>query len=325
MNRSRNGFVRSVLLGLGLVAFLAGMGWVVQERFVAPPPAPPTKVHTPPAPEPTKPAPVVAVDGTVAVVLDVDGSVERGQGQAWRPLRVGDRLSQSESIRANAGAQAELRVGEDSQVTLFEESEVTMEQVTPALHALRLKGGRVKLNYPPREDRLLRLTTEGGAVAETHGASFTVLRSGIAVAVATEKGAVNLKGAGDTVRISAGEQSVAWDGEKPSAVAPIPREVLLQVARRAQEVKAPCSVVEGHVRPGTEVRVDGVLAQVGKDGRFLARLPEQPGREAVHVAAREPGGGVKEQRFACPPPRGKPKAAAAPDDATVKFDWDHET
>ncbi len=323
MNRSRNTFLRSVLLGLGLVAFLAGMGWVVQERFVAPPAASPGERHTPPAPAPTKPAPAPAVDGTVAIVLDVDGSVERGQGQAWRPLRVGDRLSQSESIRANAGAQAELRVGEDSQVTLFEESEVTLAQVTPDLHALRLKEGRVKLNYPPRQERLLRLETEGGAVAETHGASFTVLRSGIAVAVATEQGAVNLKGAGDNVRIAAGEQSVAMDGEKPSAAAAIPREVLLQVARRASGDKAPCSLVEGHVRPGTEVRVDGMLAEVGRDGRFLARLAAHPGRDGVHVEAREPGGGVKAQRLACPPARGKPKTASPPDDATVKFDWDH--
>jgi len=152
-----------------------------------------------------------------------------------------------------------------------------------------------------------------------------VLRSGIAVAVATEKGAVNLKAAGDSVRISAGELSVAMDGEKPSAVAPIPREVLLQVARRTQAEKAPCSIVEGQVRPGSVVRVDGVLAEVGRDGRFLARLPEKPGRESVRVEAREPGGGVKEQQLACPPPRGKPKPAASPDDATVKFDWDHET
>lgn len=323
MSRSRHGFLRSVLLGLGLVAFLAGMGWVMQERFVSPASEPPGGVARPspsPAPRPTPPP---VPDGTVAVVLDVDGRVERGQGQAWRPLRVGDRVSRSESIRANAGAQAELRVGEDSQVTLFEESEVTVEEVTPALHALRVKGGRVKLDYPPREDRLLRLETEGGAVAETHGASFTVLRSGIAVAVATEKGAVNLKAEGASVRIGAGEQSVAMDGEKPSAVMPIPREVLLQVARRAVAGKAPCALVEGQVRQGTEVRVEGVRAEVGRDGHFVARLPEQPGREGVRVEAREAGGGVKEQRLACAPPRGKPKSPSPPDEASVKFDWDH--
>lgn len=320
MSRSRGGFARSVLLGLALVALIAGVGWVVHERFVAPAPPPAAAVRAMPeaSPEPRAPP---APEAPVAIVLDVDGRVERGQGQAWKPLRAGDRLSRSESIRANAGGQAELRVGDDARVTLFEDSEVMMAEVTRTLHALRLKGGRVRLDYPLREGRLLRLETEGGAVAETRGARFTVLRSGLAVAVATEAGAVNLNAAGASVRVGAGEQSVAWDGERPSAVAPIPREVLLQVARRAKA--APCATVAGKVRPGTAVRVDGMPAEVGRDGRFRVRLPPRAGREKVRVEAREPAGGVKERYLACAPPRDRPRRPPGEDDVTVRFDWDH--
>lgn len=322
MSRSRGGFARSVLLGLALVALIAGVGWVVHERFVAPA-HPPVAVVSPVPEAPPEPQaqPAPEAEAPVAIVLEVDGRVERGQGEEWMPLRVGDRLSRSESIRANAGGQAELRVGDDARVTLFSGSEVMMAEVTRTLHALRLKEGRVQLDYPLREGRLLRLEMEGGAVAETRGARFTVLRSGLTVAVATETGSVNLNAAGASVRVGAGEQSVAWDGERPSAAAPIPREVLLQVARHAKA--SPCATVAGKVRPGTAVRVDGLPAEVGRDGRFQVRLPPRAGREKVRVEALEPAGGVKEQYLACALPRDKLKRPPREDDVSVRFDWDH--
>jgi hypothetical protein len=324
MSRSRGGLGRSVVLGLVLVALIAGVGWVVHERFVAPPPEPPPSARvTPPAvPVPVVPAVEPAEPAlTVVSVLDVEGSVERGQGEAWSPLRVGDRLAGSDSIRAHAGGRAELRVGdEDSQLTVLEGSEVRVEEVTRAVHAFRLKRGRLKVDYQPRGERLLRVESEGGAVAETRGARFTVLRSGIAVAVVAEEGAVNLTAAGNSVRVGAGEQSVARDGEGPSVPVSIPREVLLRVARRDGR-GATCATLKGQVRPGTEVFVDGASAAVNREGHFQVRVSSPKGREGVRVEAREPSGRVKEKLIACLPPRGKPRAGE--DEATVRFDWDH--
>jgi hypothetical protein len=322
MSRSRNGFGRSVVLGLALVALIAGVGWVVHEHFVAPPPAPPPAVReTPPVAARVAVSGPVEPEGLKVKVTDVEGSVERGQGAAWRPLRVGDELAGSESIRALAGARAELRVGaEDSQLSVLEGSEVQVEEVSPTVHAFRLKRGRVKVDYAPREERVLRVHGADGTVAETRGARFTVLRSGIAVAVATEEGAVNLTAAGTSVRVAAGEQSIAQDGESPSAPVPIPREVLLRVARR-QGGGTACATLKGQVRPGTEVFIDGAPAQVSREGHFVVHVARTQGQDSVRVEAHEPGGSVKKQLIACLPARAKGRSGE--DAATVKFDWDH--
>jgi hypothetical protein len=321
MNRSRNAFIRSVVVGLALVALITGLGWVVQEHFVAPAPA----GHAPgaAASAPAKAAAPVAPEdeAVMVVVMDVEGSVERGHGEAWTPLQVGDTLGHADSIRANAGARAELRVGaEDSQLTLLEGTEVKVEEVTRAVHAFQLKRGRVKVNYLPSEGRVLHLETEDGAVAETHGARFTLLRSGLTVAVATETGSVNLQSAGASVRVGAGEQSVAVAGGPPSAPVPIPKAVLLQVARRAGG-EALCATLLGQVRPGTEVWVDGAPADVNREGHFQVQVSRRKGREGVRVEAREPGGSVKEQLVACLPAHTRPLDGGGK--ADVKFNWDH--
>lgn len=318
MSSSRNAFSRSVVVGLALVALITGLGWAVHGHFVAPAPA----GHAPVAPAPA-PAKAVASEpeAMVVVVMDVEGSVERGQGEAWKPLQAGDTLGHADSIRANAGARAELRVGaEDSQLTLLEGTEVKVAEVTRAVHAFQLKRGRVKVNYLPSEGRVLHLETEDGAVAETHGARFTLLRSGLTVAVATETGSVNLQSAGASVQVGAGEQSVAVAGQGPSAPVAIPKQVLLQVARRASG-EALCATLVGQVRPGTEVWVDGAPAEVTREGRFQVRVSRSKGREGVRVEAKEPGGRVKEQLVACLPAHTRTPAAGGKDE--VEFNWDH--
>ncbi|XXF80677.1 FecR domain-containing protein [Myxococcaceae bacterium GXIMD 01537] len=322
MSRVRHGFVRSVLLGLALVALISGTGWLVHENYVEPQGR---AARAPATPVPVVRPPSGGDEGMGELyVLEVAGQVERGRGGDWRPLRAGDRLVRTELIRAHEGARAALRVGsEDSLLTLMEGTEVRVEEVTRALHAFLLERGRVRVHYASRPERLLRLETGHGAVAETRGARFTVLRSGIAVAVATETGSVNLQSGGASVRVGAGEQSIAFDGEGPSAPTKIPRDVLLQVARRAAGGAGTCAPLEGRVRPGSEVRVDGVLAPVGRDGRFQVSALARPTSRVLRVEAREPAGGVREQRVPCVPVAGRPKSRPDEVRSEMKIDWDH--
>jgi hypothetical protein len=191
--------------------------------------------------------------------------------------------------------------------------------VTRAVHTIQLQRGRIDVDYLGREDRVLRVRSENGTVAEAREARFTVLRSGTMVAVATRGGSVNLSSAGVTVQVPAGKQSVAFDGVKPLAAEPIPLDVLLKVASKASARDSLCVSLTGKVRVGTEVFVEGEPALVSSDGSFRADVPRREGLGQVKVVAREPGGEIQEMMMACRPARtrGGPRQAES-----VKFRWD---
>jgi FecR protein len=299
---------RSLALGLGLVALLAGSGWLVFERFVAAPP--PAITVAPPA-----------ESGLHATVVEVVGAVERNEGEAWVALRVGDALDAEDSIRTGPGSRADLRVGnESSRLSIPERSEMRVDKVTSAVHAFRLARGRIDVDYQDEDERVLRVRSGEGAVAETRAARFTVLRNGTMVAVATRNGAVSLSSAGGSVELGAGQQTVVFDGAKPLAVQPIPLKVLLEVATKASANDSLCLSVSGRVRPGSEVLVEDIPAEVSQDGSFRADVPRREGRTQVRVVAREPGGETRSKLLAC-----RPSARAGPSwKESVTFHWNEE-
>ncbi|PTL85303.1 FecR domain-containing protein [Vitiosangium sp. GDMCC 1.1324] len=316
MTSSRDAFGRTLVLGLGLVFLLALGGWVAFERFEAA--APPRMTAAMSTLAGSRPIPAV-VPEVRATVVEVVGSVEWTHGETWTALRVGDALAPDDSVRTGPGARVDLRVGDEaSRLSIPERSAVRVGEVTRAVHTLLLERGRIDVDYRGRKDRVLRVRSESGTVAETREARFSMLRGGAMVAVATRGGSVNLSSAGVTVQVGAGQQSVVFDGAKPLAAEPIPLEVLLKVAAKASASESLCLSLSGKVRVGTEVFVEGEPTVVSHDGSFHADVPRREGLSQVKVVAREPGGEIRETLLAC-----RPRARArAPRVESVKFRWE---
>jgi hypothetical protein len=313
VSSSRDTLGRSLALGLCLVALLALGGWFVFVHFVAT--SRPAAVVMAPSPE-ARPVPAV-IPEVRATVVEVVGAVERARGEKWMELHVGDALAPDDSVRTGPGARADLRVGDEtSRLSIPERSEMRVGEVTRDVHAFQLSRGRIDVDYGAREDRVLRVRSEDGTVAETRAARFTMLHDGAMVAVATQVGSVSLSSGGGTVQVGAGQQSVVFDGATPMAAEPIPLDVLLKVAAKAPTQDSLCLSLSGTVRPGSQVFVEDAPAEVARDGSFHADVPQREGRSKVRVVAREPGGATRELRVACRP------RAAPPRVESVKFRWD---
>jgi hypothetical protein len=309
--------VRSVVLGLGSALVLASVGsWWLLDAGVREPP-PPRQVPAGGAAPPSARA-SAAEASPRAEVLGLVGVAQRGQGERWVALSVGDALGPEDAVRTGPGARVDLRVGDEaSRLSIPERSEVYVEEVTRAVHSLRLERGRIDVDYREREARVLRVRAQGGAVAETRAARFTLLREGDMVAVVTRAGAVDLSAEGVTLHVGAGEQALAFDGARPLGPEPIPVDVLLRVAARAPGSGTSCVSLEGAVRRGTQVWVEGQAAEVSREGAFVAEVPRARGRAQVKVVAREPSGLVRERLLSCQPE----VRATAGQVESVKFRW----
>ncbi|MFY0568135.1 FecR domain-containing protein [Archangium lansingense] len=311
--RSKDSLGRALALGLCLVFLLAMGGWFFFERFGAAPPQRARPVV--PASAESRPVPAVVPD-VRATVVEVVGAVEWAHDGKWAAVQVGHQLAPDDSVRTGPGARVDLKVGDEaSRLSIPERSEVRVGEVTRAEHTIQLQRGRIDVDYLGREDRVLRVWSENGTVAETRAARFTMLRGRAKVAVATRGGSVNLSSAGVTVQVNAGQQSVVFDGAKPLAAEPIPLEVLLKVASKASVADSLCVSLSGKVRVGTEVFVEGEPAEVSSDGSFRAEVPRREGLGQVKVVAREPSGEIRERMMACRPRAGPPAESA-------KFRWD---
>jgi hypothetical protein len=309
---------RLVVAALLLCLGLGGAAWWMFSRFVAPRPAAAESAQAPSRPPPSEKA---AAPGSSAdaVVLSVEGVAERKQGAVWGPLAAGDRLAQSDEVRTGTDGRIELQVGDAaSRLTIPDRSAVQMGELTSKLHRLKLDRGRVAFDYRPSGERVLRIEgLEGSAVAETKGARFTALSNGTTVAVAAEEGTVNLSAGGMQVVVGPGQQSVVSGGGAPSAAVAVPLEVLLKVAKvaRAAAEAGSCARVQGQVRPGTEVLIDGQVVQVDASGRFEDDVPARGGLRHVSVMAREPGGATRSVRVAC-------RSSEVKQPAKVTIDWE---
>src|SRR3954470_12311590 len=225
MSKARKQTSRVVLVVLLLLVGFAGARWVFLRTIYEPPvetPAP--RAQPAPAPAPA-PAPVVAE----AVVESLSGRVERNKANGWTDVLVGDHLRADDSLRTSRGAKTALRIGEKSRLTVTEGSQLTIRELTEQVHRFTLRGN-VFVDYKPDGKRVLRIENEGngGAVAEAREARFSVLSTGISLAIATESGSVDLKSHDETIHVATGEEAFARAGEAPHATAPIPTEVLLK-------------------------------------------------------------------------------------------------
>lgn len=116
------------------------------------------------------------------------------------------------------------------------------------------------------------------------------------MAVATEAGAVNLRSGDQVVEVREGQQSVAVEGQPPSAPSAISTELLLKVAAAAAGKRC---AMEGRTAPSAQIWVDGAPAKVGADGRFEVATARGSGSE---VRLRDVSGREVHKRVSCGPP-----------------------
>jgi hypothetical protein len=236
-----------------------------------------------------------------AVILSVDGTVEKiAVDGRWNPVAVGDRLLAEDSLRTDPTGRAELAIGDKSRLTVTENTQLKVRELTRAVHQVQLTRGRLVASYDADGERVLRIEDEkGSAVAETRAAKFSILSNGQALAVATETGTVNLEAAGKAVEVKAGQQAFANVGQAPSAATPIPAEVLLKIARALRADPSLCAVIEGAVDPGSQLEIDGASVPVDAAGRFKAEISRRPGQSSARVAVRAASGRPVEKTVAC--------------------------
>jgi hypothetical protein len=240
-----------------------------------------------------------------AIVEAVSGPVQRSTSQGdWDALVAGEHLRADDSLRTGKGARTDLRIGDRARLTVTESSQLTIREISNRVHRFQLARGRVKADYKPDPQRLLRIESSGGVV-ESRGARFSVLSTGTAVAIATDGGAVTLRAQDGSVEVPEGRQAIAVHGHAPSATEPIPASVLLKVANAAVSTDGVCATVEGVAPPGAEVTVDGTAAALLPDGRFRVPVPRAGDRREVLVALRDAAGREETRKVRCvdPPAR----------------------
>jgi hypothetical protein len=282
--------------GVVLCAVLAAAWWIFSRSVYRTPPdlgtaAPPRVASSP------------ALDE--AIVEAVSGQVQRSTARGdWAALSAGERLRADDSLRTGKGASTDLRIGGRAHLTVTESSQLTIREISDKVHRFQLSKGRVKADYLPDPQRLLRIEASGGVV-EAHGARFSVLSTGTAVAIATDAGAVTLRDDQGAVEVRAGQQAVALQGHPPSASEPIPAEVLLKVANAAVAADGLCATVEGVAPAGAEVTVNGAPVPVAADGQFRVPVPRASDRHEVLVALRDAAGREETRKVQCvdPPAR----------------------
>jgi ferric-dicitrate binding protein FerR (iron transport regulator) len=281
--RGRAGLRVAALAALLIVIVAAG--WAGFHRWVRSGDAPPS-------------APAAARPDRVEIV-ELQGAIERLAPGGWLPVARGGVLREDDTLRTAAGSSATLAIGGGSRVTVSDATQLTVREITAAVQRLRLSRGRISVDHQADGARVLVVESDrGDAVARANAARFSVLANGAALAVATETGIVRLQAAGRAVDVAAGQQSVSYRGEAPTAPSRIPVDLVLRVARAAR-VEAGSCTVEGVVERGSEVRVDGRPVEPGADGRFSVRVAAPRGATHVAVATRDASGRVAERRVAC--------------------------
>jgi len=274
--RIREGvLVAAAALAIGLIAVLA---WRLRP---ADPDAPP------------------AVEAPDALVVAADPGVERRSDGAWAETRKGDSLHVTDSIRTGGGSTAELALGRGARVVLAERSEVTVRELTAALLRVGLVQGRISVDLRPDGTRVLRVEDRTGGVAARGSAGrFGVLARGEGLAVASSEGRVTVESGGAAVEVPGGAETIAWRGAAPLPSRPIPREVVLRVARRLEERRqAVCTVLQ--VDAASELTVNGASVEVPADGRVVVTQPPHGRRRDVEVVVRHAGGLVERKVLPC--------------------------
>ncbi len=250
---------------------------------------PPVVVDAGLAPAPTD-AGLVDDAARRVVIRQTVGEVVIGRAGGWRPASEGGRVEESESVRTRAGGRATVTLGEGNELELGQDTEVTITSIDDQRARVRLERGRMGADLSGKT--LLQVEGAGsGTVAEARKGRMSVYTNGRGlVAVAAESAQVELHSASGKTVLAAGEQAVVRGEAAPEVVA-IPKEVFLNVAWPEQRATRKKKLeLLGRVEPGSDVRVNGRLANIDEKGRFRIQVPLREGRNTLKVVAEDPLG-----------------------------------
>jgi FecR protein len=243
-------------------------------------------------------APPAAPQRSGARVLSADPGVERSTPAGWTPAKAGDALEVTDSIRTPERNAAEIALGPGTRITIDDRSEVTVRELTAAAQRVGLVRGRIGVEVRPDGTRFLRIEDQSGDVTARGAGRFGVVATGEGLAIASAEGRVTVESAGRAVDVPAGAETVAWRGSAPLPPRPIPREIVLHVARQLQERRASVCLVL-HVDVAAGLSIDGEQVEVPSDGAVVVRLPPRSARRDVDVELRHAAGAVERRRMPC--------------------------
>jgi len=250
-------------------------------------------------PRPREAAPPPAAARNDALVLAADPGVERSSAGGWTPARPGDALGVTDSVRTGGGSTAEIELGRGSRVTLAESSEVTVRELTAAAHRVGLVRGRIGVDHRPDGTRVLRVEDQSGAVAASGSAGrFGFVAAAGGLGIAATEGQLTVESGGTAVVVPTGTETVAWRGAAPLPPRPIPREVVLHVARLLEQRRASVCLVL-NVDVASELSVNGAATEIPRDGVVVVRLPPGARRRGADVVVRHATGLVERQKLPC--------------------------
>ena len=292
MKRANHTMARRALLALFLTCVLVALGLAVERVIVVP-----GKVSGSPSTQGIADGANAANTkraATLATTLEVQGTVEhRTPGGTWRPLAVGEAMDIDDEVRTGTASRARLQLGSQVTVELADDTGINIAQLSETLSRIRLQDGRVVSEVRGAKGFLFRVQVQGNnGQAEASDARFGVLRrSGVPAAFAAEQGSVTVTGAGKSVTLEQGEQTLVVDGEAPLAPTKLPSSLLLKLGRpppsrlRTRQVQ-----VVGETSPGAVVTVGTNVTAANESGQFKSTVALVDGPNEIRVQVEDVAG-----------------------------------
>lgn len=227
-------------------------------------------------------------------VSALEGAVETFHKGQWYRVQAGDLIGLEDVLRTRVGSRAILRRA-GVELEIRPNVDVRMDALAERTARFNLlRGGNVSAQ--------VKGAGETVAIAARHtetqnvGAARFVVSLGVEgrVDVAASDGQARFTAAGQSVAVSAGQESSALPGQVPRPPESLPDELFLSVfwpEPGAIEASTPPGrappQIRGAVRPSTRVRVNGAEAPLSRDGAFAVPVDLAPGDNRVSVEAED--------------------------------------
>jgi hypothetical protein len=235
-------------------------------------------------------------DAPVWILSAFSGKVEVSSGGEWAPATVKARLANTDRIRTGEDGEAML-LHQNSHVTVKALTELEISSLTEESSRFKVSEGNVLIEA--RADRISVRTPSGARVDATEAGLGMSVQADGDVMLQVARGAAELSSMGSTETVSAGQQSVAHAGQRPTAPVPIPAAILLNVRfPDADTFNTRLTHVSGTTEPHNRVMLDGRWVTVGEDGKWEADVELAEGVNQLEVVARDPLGREKLERSA---------------------------
>ena len=231
---------------------------------------------------------------TLAMTLEVQGTVEqRTPGGTWRPLGIGETMGIDDEVRTGTSSRARLQLGSQVIVELADATGINIAQLSETLSRVRLQDGRVVSEVRAAKGFVFRVQVQGNnGQAEASAGRFGVMRRGGApAAFAAEQGSLTVTGAGQSVTLQQGEQTVVVDSGAPSVPTKLPNSLLLKLGKpppsrlRARQVQ-----ITGETSPGAFVTVGTSIVAPNELGQFKSTIALVDGPNEIRVQVEDVAG-----------------------------------